>query len=667
MIQFEDLSIRRGENMLFDGASFQVHPGQKVGLTGANGCGKSSLFSALLGDLTLDKGDVKIPKDWVIAHVAQEAPSDDKGAIEHVLDGDAEWRDLYEKIQDIDHPQYLKHHTHYEEIDGYSARARAAQLLNGLGFNSNDINKAAKTFSGGWRVRLNVAKALMCRSDLLLLDEPTNHLDLDAVLWLERWLRSYVGTLLVIAHDRDFLDGLTTHTLHIEHSKAQLHKGNYSAFEKIRAEQLSNQQSAFEKQQKQIEHMQDFVRRFKAKATKAKQAQSRLKALQRMEVISAAHVDSPFTFSIPDPHKNPSPLLSVHDASIAYGEKVIVEHIDFAMTPGDRVGLIGPNGAGKSTLIKMLAGEIKLSSGNFHSAKDINIGYFAQHQIEQLRMQESPYEHLKLIDIQTNNGHATENQLRRYLGSFGFIGNKATSKVKPFSGGEKSRLALALICYQKPNLLLLDEPTNHLDLEMRQALAIALQNFTGAVVLVSHDRHLLKVNSDKLLLVAHGRASEFQGSVDDYPKWLAAHNKKSKLAEFEDSDKAEKNVAKNNAKANQNTLKNNLPKRTSPKNNSPINNSAAGKKEQKRLEAEKRKTLQPLRDKVKRAERVMEKLNTEKSLIQEKLSDANTYNDEHKDTFQQLLTDQAYIQKELDQAESDWMEASEALEKTQSL
>ena len=640
MIQCESLSIRRGENVLFEKASFQIHPNQKVGLTGANGSGKSSLFAAMLGDMTTDKGDIKFPKDWIVAHVAQEAPADEKPAIEHVLDGDAEWRDLDTKIQDTNHPKYLSYQSRYEEISGYSARAKAAQLLNGLGFNNDDIDKPAKTFSGGWRVRLNVAKALMCRSDLLLLDEPTNHLDLDAVLWLERWLRSYTGTLLLIAHDRDFLDGLTTHTLHIEHQKAHLYKGNYSAFEKIRAEQLANHQATFEKQQKQIAHMQDFVRRFKAKASKAKQAQSRLNTLEKMEMIAVAHVDSPFSFSIPDPEKNPSPLLSVHDASIAYGEKTIVGDIDFAMAPGDRVGLIGPNGAGKSTLIKMLAGEIKLATGNFHSAKEINIGYFAQHQIEQLRMDDTPYEHLKLIDADINNGNATENQLRRYLGSFGFSGIKATSIVRPFSGGEKSRLALALICYQKPNLLLLDEPTNHLDLEMRQALATALQEYSGAVVLVSHDRHLLKVNSDKLILVANGRASEFQGSVDDYPKWLAEHNK---------GKHDESNIT---AKQELNT-----PVKT--------DNSASAKKEQKRLDAEKRKALQPLSNRVKRAERVMEKLNEEKLIVEEKLSDIDLYTDENKETLKQLLTDQAYIQKELDQAEADWLNASEALEEAE--
>ena len=633
MIQFDNLSIRRGETLLFDNASFQIHPGQMVGLTGANGCGKSSLFAMLRNELVVDQGDVKIPSDWVMAHVSQEAPADSRAAIDHVLDGDEEWRDLDRKIQAPDHPRYLKYHSRYEEIDGYSARSRAAQLLSGLGFKPNDIEKPASEFSGGWRVRLNVAKALMCRSDLLLLDEPTNHLDLDAVLWLERWLKNYPGTLILIAHDRDFLDQLTTHTLHIEAQKARLYKGNYSAFEKIRAEQLANQQIQFDKQQKEVAHMQDFVRRFRAKATKAKQAQSRLKALEKMEMIAPAHVDSPFTFTIPDPDKNPSPLLSLHEVSIGYGDTTIVAGIEFAMTPGDRVGLIGPNGAGKSTVIKMLAGELKPSSGNYHSSKEIKIGYFAQHQIEQLQMEHSPMEHLKIIDHEINGGKATENQMRRYLGSFGFSGSKATSKVAPFSGGEKSRLALALLCYQRPNLLLLDEPTNHLDIEMRQALAVALQEYSGAVVLVSHDRHLLKVNSDKLILVANGRATEFQGSVDDYPKWLAEHNRGGNLTEFDQSK---------------------TPKKSE--------NTATAKKEQKRLDAERRLQLQPLSNKIKRAERVIEKLTLEKSVLEEKLASSELYNEENKDVLRQLLTDQAYLQKEFDNAEAQWLEASEAYE-----
>lgn len=633
MIQFENLSIRRGENMLFDDASCQIHPGQKVGLTGANGCGKSSLFAVLRNELVIDKGDVKIPRDWVMAHVAQEAPADKRPAIEHVLDGDTEWRELDGKIQNPDHPRFLKYQSRYEEIDGYSARSRAAQLMSGLGFKSIDIDKPAEVFSGGWRVRLSVAKALMCRSDLLLLDEPTNHLDLDAVLWLERWLKHYTGTLILIAHDRDFLDQLTTHTLHIEHQKAQLYKGNYSAFERIRAEQLANLQSQFDKQQREVAHMQDFVRRFRAKATKATQAQSRLKALEKMELIAPAHVDSPFSFSIPSPEKNPSPLLSLHEAAVGYGDTNIVEGIEFSMTPGDRVGLIGPNGAGKSTVIKLLAGELKLNQGNYHSSKEINIGYFAQHQIEQLQMDHSPMEHMQILDRECNGGTATENQLRRYIGSFGFSGNKATSKVAPFSGGEKSRLALALICYQRPNLLLLDEPTNHLDLEMRQALAVALQDYEGAVVLVSHDRHLLRVNSDKLILVANGRATEFQGSVDDYPKWLAEHNRGG--ASNDDANKQQ---------------------------DSQPQNTASAKKEQKRIDAERRKELQPLTSKIKRAERVMEKVGAERSAIETQLADTELYSDENKDKLKKLLTDQAYLQKELDQAEADWLQATEAHE-----
>jgi ATP-binding cassette subfamily F protein 3 len=634
MIQFDNLSIRRGENLLFDQASFQIHPGQKVGLTGANGCGKSSLFAVFRGELVIDTGDVKVPRDWILAHVAQEAPADERSAIEHVLDGDAEWRDLEQKIQDPEHPRYTKFYSRYEEIDGYSARSRAAQLLSGLGFKPQDIEKSAKEFSGGWRVRLSVAKALMCRSDLLLLDEPTNHLDLDAVLWLERWLKNYRGTLILIAHDRDFLDQLTSHTLQIEGQKARLYKGNYSAFEKIRAEQLANQQIQFTKQQKEVAHMQDFVRRFRAKATKAKQAQSRLKALEKMELIAPAHVDSPFTFSIPEPEKNPSPLLSLHKVSIGYGDTTIVEDIEFSMTPGDRIGLIGPNGAGKSTVIKMLAGELKQSSGDYHSSKEINIGYFAQHQIEQLQMQHSPMEHLKILDLECNGGKATENQMRRYLGSFGFSGSKATSKVAPFSGGEKSRLALALICYQRPNLLLLDEPTNHLDIDMRQALAVALQEYSGAVVLVSHDRHLLKVNSDKLILVANGRATEFQGSVDDYPKWLAEHNRGNDLSDFDTQYTSE----------------------------TPPENTAVAKKEQKKLEAERRQQLQPLSNTIKRAERVMEKLDLEKQEIQSKLADNDLYNDENKDQLRKLLADQAYVQKELDAAEAQWLDANEVYE-----
>ena len=629
MLQFDNLSLRRGERVLFENASFKIHTGQKVGITGANGCGKSSLFAMLLNQLHADKGEAHFPKQWIVAHVAQETPSDTRAAIEYVLDGDEEWRELNQKLetaaQQEETSQLSKLHARYEEIDGYTAHARAAQLMHGLGFKKGDIDKGVTTFSGGWRMRLNVARALMCRSDLLLLDEPTNHLDLDAILWLERWLKHYAGTILLIAHDRDFLDSIISHTLHIENEKAVLYRGNYSAFEKIRAEQLSNQQSQFEKQKRKKAHMQAFVERFRAKATKAKQAQSRLKALQRMETIAPAHVDSPFDFVIPNPEKEPNPLLRLEGTHFAYDEQVIIDKFDLRIAPGERIGLIGPNGAGKSTLIKILAGKLKIRSEQRLTAPDLKIGYFAQHQLEELQAEHSPIEHMKLLDDE-----ATEQQIRNYLGSFGFHGNQAKAKIAHFSGGEKSRLALALLCYQKPNLLLLDEPTNHLDLEMRQALAIALQEYSGAVVLVSHDRHLLRVNSDQLILVHSGTAQLFNGDLDDYPRWVSEQKT--------------------------------ISKQTTTEKNKPSNNTAEARKQQKRLDAERRKQLQPLTNKIKRAERVMEKLTIEKQQIEQKLADNNLYNEENKEALKALLADQAYIQKEFDDAEQLWLEASEEYE-----
>jgi len=628
MLQFENLSLRRGSVALFESANARIHPGQKVGITGANGTGKSSLFALIKNELHADTGSVSMPKQWAIAHVAQETPPDPRPAIEYVLDGDEEWRELDLQLQNDSSSASL--HTRYDEIGGYTARARAAQLMHGLGFKIGDDQQAVSDFSGGWRVRLNVARALMCRSDLLLLDEPTNHLDLDAVLWLERWLTKYQGTLLIIAHDRDFLDSLITHTLHIEQQRASLYKGNYSAFEKIRAEQLANQQSQFEKQQRQRTHMEDFVRRFRAKATKARQAQSRLKALQRMDTIIAAHVDSPFNFSIPDPEKEPNPLLRLEGMRFAYNEgqgneKLIIDKLDLRIAPGERIGLIGPNGAGKSTLIKILAGEITVRSEQRLTAPDLKIGYFAQHQLEQLHPEHTPIEHLKQLD-----NDATEQQIRNYLGSFGFVGSKAKAKVAPFSGGEKSRLALALLCYQRPNLLLLDEPTNHLDLEMRQALAMALQAYSGAVIIVSHDRHLLRVNSDQLILVYGGQARYFDGDLDDYPRWIAEQTRLSQ----DNSDE----------KANNST------------------NSAAARKEQKRLDAERRQQLQPITKRIKQAEKTMDECGQKQQDIEAQLADTELYNDENKDKLKTLLSQQAELQKCLDQAETDWMAASEEYE-----
>ncbi|MGD8484007.1 MAG: ATP-binding cassette domain-containing protein, partial [Thioalkalispiraceae bacterium] len=530
MLNFDQLSLRRGPRELLHDVSCVIHHGQKVGITGANGVGKSSLFALIRGQLQADSGDFALPANTVIAHVAQETPALDRPAIDYVIDGDQQLRDIEQRIrhaeQQHDGEQLAHLYAELESIDGYSANTRAAKLMQGLGFSSAQQHTPVTDFSGGWRMRLNLAQALMCRSDLLLLDEPTNHLDLEAVLWLEDWLRSYPGTLLLISHDRDFLDRITTHIAHIEQGTLTLYTGNYSAFEIRRAEQLANQQAAYEKQQREIKHMQSFVDRFRAKATKARQAQSRLKALQRMEVISQAHVDSPFHFQFKQPDKLPDTLLQLDEVNIGYADTPILGKVTLSIRQGDRLGLLGYNGAGKSTLIKLLAGELSAQGGEIKTARDLNIGYFAQHQLEQLDGEASPLLHLQRLDPK-----ATEQSLRNFLGGFGFGNDMAVSKVAPFSGGEKARLVLAMIVYQKPNLLLLDEPTNHLDLEMRHALSVALQDYVGAMLIVSHDRHLLRSVTDSLLLVADGRVSPFDGDLDDYRQWIKDQNKQTEPAD----------------------------------------------------------------------------------------------------------------------------------------
>ena len=623
MLHFQNLSIRRGNKLLFDDASFQIHPGQKVGITGANGTGKSSLFALILGKLHADAGDLKLPREWVIAWVAQETPQDSRSALEYVLDGDQELRQVEAKIAEAeskgDGHQLAVLHGQFESIGGYQARSRAGQLLHGLGFKPGDENHPVTSFSGGWRMRLNLARALICRSDLLLLDEPTNHLDLDAVIWLETWLRRYPGTLLLISHDREFLDAVTNHIAHIEQQQLTLYSGNYSAFERIRAEQLANQQAAHAKQQREIAHIQSYVDRFRAKATKARQAQSRLKALERMQVIAPAHVDSPFHFSFLAPEKNPNPLLRLDEAAAGYNQTPIISEVSMSISPGDRIGLLGPNGAGKSTFIKLLAGELSLMQGKLETAQDLKIGYFAQHQVEQLHPEHSPLEHLTQLDPL-----AREQALRNYLGSFGFIGDKALEKTAPFSGGEKSRLALALLIYRRPNLLLLDEPTNHLDLEMRQALASALQNFSGAMVIVSHDRHLLRVSTDELLMVHGGKVQEFDGSLDDYPSWLAAQN-------------------------------------TSCSDDKTTTNNGS-RKQQKQAAAARRKALQPLKTKVRNAEKKLEQLHLQQQQLESRLADNSLYEAANKEQLKQLMEEKTHIDQLCEQQESIWLEASEALE-----
>jgi ATP-binding cassette subfamily F protein 3 len=515
-----------------------------------------------------------------------------------------------------------------DEIDGYAARARAARLMHGLGFGVDEDEKPVASFSGGWRMRLNLAQALICRSDLLLLDEPTNHLDLDAVIWLESWLKHYQGALLLISHDRDFLDRCVNTIANIEQEKITLYSGNYTAFEKIRSERLAQQQSAHEKQQREIAHMTSYIDRFRAKATKAKQAQSRIKALERMQLIAPAHVDSPFDFSFKHPGHIPNPLLRLNRVDGGYGDSVILKQLGLGLLPGDRIGLLGANGAGKSTLIKLLAGELMPLKGECETAKELRIGYFAQHQLEQLHDELSPLEHLQMLDKKITEKKSAlptgEKELRNYLGGFAFRDDMATSAVAPFSGGEKARLVLALLVYQQPNLLLLDEPTNHLDLEMRHALTMALQAFEGAMVLVSHDRHLLRTVCDSLLLVANTTVEPFSGDLDDYGKWLS-------------DQRREKGV------------ENDTPEKSR-------------RKEQRRIDTERRKQLQPLRNKVKKLETELEKLHVRKNELTTALADPEIYDETNKEKLKMLSLEHAQLEKSLEETEEAWMLTSEELE-----
>ncbi|HEX2139494.1 MAG TPA: ATP-binding cassette domain-containing protein [Woeseiaceae bacterium] len=627
MLKFTDLSLRRGPRLLLENVNLQIHPGQKAGVTGANGSGKSSLFSLILGELAADAGEVAFPGDWVVAHVAQETPADCRAAIEYVLDGDAELRTVEQQIAAAEaggDGERLGHlHARFEAIGGYSARSRAGRLLHGLGFSTVDESRAVDQFSGGWRMRLNLARALMCRSSMLLLDEPTNHLDLDTVIWLEGWLRAYPGTLLLISHDRDFLDAVVDRVVHLENQAATLYTGNYSAFERIRAERLAHQQAQFEKQQREVAHMQAFIDRFRAKASKARQAQSRIKALERMQLILPAHVDSPFHFTLRQPVKTPNPLLRLDEVAAGYGDDTVLAGVRLTLSPGDRIGLLGPNGAGKSTLIKLMAGLLPAKEGEYAAANDLGIGYFAQHQVDQLDPRRSPLEHLAALDP-----GAKELELRTWLGGFGFSGNTVFMPTAPFSGGEKSRLALALLVYRRPNLLLLDEPTNHLDIEMRQALANALQTFAGAMVIVSHDRHLLRVTTDRLLLVHAGRVAEFDGSLDDYPAWLA------------DMQRAEQSPR--------------------PRGGAERGIDARARRQR---EAEQRRALRPLTRRIEKAEKALARLQAERSELEERLADTTLYEAAKQDELRAVLDRQADNQWALAKEEAGWLEACEELER----
>src|SRR5258706_4234274 len=523
MLRISDLTLRRGARVLLEGASLNVHPGQKVGLVGPNGSGKSSLFALIRGEIHADVGEAALPPRWVLSHVAQETPATDRAALDFVMDGDAELREIEAGIavaeaahESGEHLANL--HARYGEIGGYQARARAQTLLAGLGFSEEGQGPSGAQFSGGWRMRLNLARALMCRADLLLLDEPTNHLDLDAVLWLEDWLKAFPGAVILITHDREFLDAVAGTIVHVEGMRLNAYAGNYSAFEVQRAARLAEQQAAFERQQRTVAHLEAFITRFRAKATKARQAQSRLRALERMERIAAAHVDTPFSFSFRPAPESPRQLFAFEAAAVGYPERTVLSGIDWAVLPGESIGLLGPNGAGKSTLLRSLAGELPLASGELHRAPALRIGYFAQHQVDQLRLDESVLWHFARIATSER-----EQSLRDFLGGFDFRGDQVTQPVASLSGGEKARLALALIVWQRPNLLLLDEPTNHLDIDMREALAEALTDFDGALVLVAHDRHLLASATDQWMLVADGAVRPFDGDLDDYKEWAREH------------------------------------------------------------------------------------------------------------------------------------------------
>jgi ATP-binding cassette subfamily F protein 3 len=623
MITFSELSLRRGGRELLSDTTFKLHPGQKVGITGANGTGKSSLFALIRGQLHQDSGDFSLPVGWVIAHVAQETPASDLSALGYALLGDTEYINLQQELETAEGARLGEIHAQLEAIDGYTTESRAATLLHGLGFQPEQINNSVASFSGGWRMRLNLAQALMCRSDLLLLDEPTNHLDLDAVIWLQDWLIRYAGTLLLISHDREFLDAVIRHVGHIEHGKLTLYTGNYTAFEHIRAEKLAQQQSAYERQQREREHMQKYVDRFRAQATKAKQAQSRLKALERMEEIAPAHIHSPFHFRFFDAVKLPDRLITVEEASVGYGAENIIENVDFQLTPGKRIGLIGPNGAGKSTFIKFLAGELEASQGEIVLAQDFHLGYFAQHQLEQLHLDQTPLEHLRDLDKTTR-----EQELRNYLGGFNFRGERIDDVVGPFSGGEKARLVLALLIYQRPNVLLLDEPTNHLDLEMRHALSIALQDFQGAMVIVSHDRHMLKTVTDELLIVDDKQVIPFAGDLDDYAQWIKNKDKSSQL----DLQPTE------------------------------VENSVISRKEQRKRDADLRKKLQPLKRVVDKLEKQLDQLHSKQQQLENSLADPSIYQHENKNKLKQALVDKSRVDKSLEDIEIQWMEASEDYE-----
>jgi len=629
VIILDNIALRRGQKLLFSDASATLQPGQKIALIGGNGCGKSSLFALLLDQLQADAGDIRGLNGLRIAHMAQETETSDLTARNYVIAGDEA---LYQVLQDLaaadaagDYERSATLHQHMEELDGYSAERRAEQLLLGLGFQREKMDASMSSFSGGWRIRLNLARALMAPSDLMLLDEPTNHLDLDTTLWLQSWLQGYRGTLLMISHDRDFIDATCERTLEIAHQALTAYRGGYSDYERQRAEQMAQQQAQYDKQQRRIADIEDFVRRFRAKATKARQAQSRLKELERMQKVAQAHVDSPFSFGFPQPGKVSDPLLTLSDASLGHGERAVLTEVSMSLSPGDRIGLLGKNGAGKTTLLKSLNGALPLMGGERTEGAHLQIGYFDQQQLEVLDLDASAFLH-----IQRLSPKARDQEILDFLGGFDFRGDRAKEAIRPFSGGEKARLALAHVVWQAPNVLILDEPTNHLDLDMRHALEVALQDYAGAIVLVSHDRHLLRNSVEQLLLVNDGTVDDYAGDVETYEKWVLSSKPTEHaapaavpLATPEDSDDRK---ARRQAAANQ------------------------------------RAQLQPLKKSLRQLEQRIEKGQKALQALQAKLSDGDLYVQNVNSELAELLKQEGQLKRELAALENEWLEQQEALD-----
>jgi len=623
MLRFDHLALRRGPLLLIEDMDLALHAGWRVGIAGRNGAGKSSLLSLIAGEIAPDSGHFERPRNWTMAYVRQEVPALDITALDYALDGDTEYRQIERELVDAeekhDGVRIAALHERLHTIGGYAAPARAAELLHGLGFGPGEENRKVAEFSGGWRMRMNLAQALMCRSDLLLLDEPTNHLDLDAVIWLEGWLKRYPGTLLIISHDREFLDAVVTHVISIADQTAELFSGNLSGYERKRAERLAQQQSMFEKQQRERAHLQRFVDRFRAQATKARQAQSRIKALERMVDIAPIRAASTIQFEFREPSALPVPLLKLDEIAAGYGQRRVLSDIKMILSPGDRIALLGANGAGKSTFIKMLAGASPPLDGERLAAKDLKIGYFAQHQLEQLDMRATPVEHLKELDASLG-----EKAARDFLGGFGFSGTRALDVVEPFSGGEKARLCLALTIYQRPNLLLLDEPTNHLDLDTREALTEALNDYTGALVLVAHDRALIRACCDTLLHVGGGRVAPYDGDLDDYARLILRGDP--------------------------------VPAAQAPA-------STGSRRDERRARADQRARLVPLRQQLARIEKRMAEIDTRKRAADVALGDQQLYEATQSGRLAELTHQAALLKAESAKLEDEWLQAQHELER----